>query len=115
MPWYYFLKKTGGVWIKSIPDVLDELNSGYRLLFENDKLRVMEQILEPGQVSPMHNHPNVHAVYILSDAHLKLSYPEGYSSTYDLEEGKILWLRPGPYLTENIGNTVVHNIVTEVK
>lgn len=101
--------------MKSIPDVLDVSESGYTLLFENDRLRVMELQLEPGQISPMHYHPNDHAVFILNDAKLKLSLPDGDSAEYKLKSGKILWIEAGSHETENIGNTVARNIVTEVK
>lgn len=101
--------------MKSIPDVLDVSDSGYTLLFENDRLRVMEMQLKPGQVSPMHNHPNDHMVYILNDAKLRLNLPDGESAEYDLKSGKILWIEAGSHETMNIGNSVARNIVTELK
>lgn len=101
--------------MESIPDVLDVANSGYTLLFENERLRVMKMQLKPGQVSPMHNHPNDHMVYILNDAKLKLYLPDGDSAEYKLKSGKILWIEAGSHETENIGSSVASNIVTEVK
>lgn len=101
--------------MNNIPDVLDVSESGYTLLFENERLRVMEMQLKPGQVSPMHNHPNAHMVYILTDSKLKLNFPEGDSAVYKLKRGKILWIEAGSHETENIGYSVARNIVTEVK
>ena len=48
-----------------IPDVLEVAKSGYKLLLENKKVRVMEIRLKPGEKSPMHNHPNDHVVYVV--------------------------------------------------
>jgi len=99
----------------NIPDVLKIQNNGYKLLMENEKVRVMEIRLEPGQKSPMHNHPDNHVVYVNSDARFKLSFPDGKSSEFELKAGQTLWLEAGPHETENVGNTRGHNIVIELK
>ena len=99
----------------NIPDVLKVNNSGYDLLMENDKVRVMQMQLDPGQTSPMHNHPHDHVVYVLKDAKFKLSFPDGKSNEFQLNEGKALWLEAGSHKTENIGSTKGHNLVIEIK
>ena len=98
-----------------IPDVLKVENSGYSLIMENDRVRVMEMQLEPGQKSPMHNHPNDHVVYVFKDANFKLSFPNNESAEFQLEAGKVLWIDAGPHETENIGSTQGHNLVMELK
>ncbi len=60
-----------------IPDVLEVAKSGYKLILENKKVRVMEIRLKPGEKSPMHNHPNDHVVYVVKDAKFKLTFPDG--------------------------------------
>jgi beta-alanine degradation protein BauB len=82
---------------------------------ENEKVRVMEVQLKPGQKSPMHNHPSDHVVYVKNDAKFKLSFPDGKSTEINLKAGKALWLEAGPYETENIGATNGHNLVIELK
>jgi quercetin dioxygenase-like cupin family protein len=99
----------------NIPDVLKIQNNGYKLLMENDKVRVMEVRLEPGQKSPMHNHPDDHVVYVNNDARFKLSFPDGKRSEFELKAGQALWLEAGPHETENVGKTRGHNIVIELK
>jgi len=98
-----------------IPDVLKVKNSGYDLLMENEKVRVMEMRLNPGQGSPMHNHPHDHVVYVLKDAEFKLTFPDRKSSEFKLKEGQVLWIEAGPHQTENIGSTPGRNLVTEIK
>jgi quercetin dioxygenase-like cupin family protein len=99
----------------TIPDVLKVAESGYNLLMENKKVRVMEMQLYPGQKSPMHNHPNDHVVYVLKDAKFKLSFPDGNSDEFELKKGRALWIEAGPHETENIGTTDGHNVIIEVK
>lgn len=62
--------------MSNILDVLDVPKSRYNLIMENEKVRVMEMKLKPGEKSPMHNHPNDHVVYVFNDAKFKLSFPD---------------------------------------
>jgi beta-alanine degradation protein BauB len=98
-----------------IPDVLDVAKSGYKLLLENKKVRVLEIKLKPGEISPMHNHPNDHVIYVVKDATFQLTFPDGTTDKFDLETGKVLWINAGPHQTENIGSTKGHCIVVETK
>ena len=101
--------------MSNILDVLEVPNSGYNLIMENEKVRVMEMKLKPGEKSQMHNHPNDHLVYVFNNAKFKLSFPDGKSNEFELKAGKALWIEAGPHETENIGTTNGHNLVTEIK
>ncbi len=48
----------------------------YKVLLENDQVRVLEYRLKPGEKEPMHSHP-AGVVYVLSGTKLKVSYPDG--------------------------------------
>ena len=101
--------------MSNILDVLEVPNSGYNLIMENKKVRVMEMKLKPGEKSQMHNHPNDHVVYVFNNAKFKLSFPDGNSNEFELKAGQALWIEAGPHETENIGTTNGHNLVTEIK
>ena len=64
--------------------------SGYKLLLENKKVRVMEIRLKPGEMSPMHNHPNDHVVYVVKDAQFKLKFPNGKSDEFDFKRSQTI-------------------------
>ena len=98
-----------------VQDVMTAASNAYDLLLENDKIRVMEIRLKPGQKAPMHNHPNNHVVYVMKDAKFKLSFPDGKSTEVDLKSGKVLWMEAGAHETENVGKTEGLNLVIEVK
>ena len=98
-----------------IPDVMVSAAKAYSLLLENDKVRVMEVRLKPGEKAPMHNHPNNHVVYVKNDSKLKLSFPDGKDAVFDLKAGQALWLDAGPHATENVGTAPADNLVVEVK
>jgi beta-alanine degradation protein BauB len=101
--------------MSNILDVLEVPNSGYNLIMENKKVRVMEMKLKPGEKSLMHNHPNDHVVYVFNNAKFKLSFPDGNSNEFELKAGQALWIEAGPHETENIGTTNGHNLITEIK
>ena len=48
----------------------------YKVLLENDQVRVLEYHLKAGEKEPMHSHPTG-LVYVLSGGKLKFSYPDG--------------------------------------
>jgi quercetin dioxygenase-like cupin family protein len=50
----------------------------HKVLLENDKVRVLEYRLKPGETEATHSHP-AGVVYVLSGANLKFSYPGGRS------------------------------------
>jgi quercetin dioxygenase-like cupin family protein len=99
----------------NIPDVLVAASNAYGLLLENDKVRVMEVRLKPGQKAPMHNHPHDHVVYVKNDARFKLSFPDGKNSILELKAGQVIWIEAGPHETENLGKAEGHNLVIELK
>jgi beta-alanine degradation protein BauB len=98
-----------------VPDVLEAAGNAYKLILENEKVRVLEIVLKPGEKAPMHNHPNAHLVYIVNDAKFKLDFPDGKSGEFDLKAGKALMMDAGPHATANIGNTIGRNLVVELK
>lgn len=98
-----------------IQDVMTAAPKAYGLLLENDKVRVMEVRLKPGQKAPMHDHPDNHVVYVMKDARFRLGFPDGKSTEIDLKSGNVIWMDAGSHETENVGTTEGHNLVIEIK
>jgi beta-alanine degradation protein BauB len=86
----------------------------YKLLLENDRVRVFDVRFKPGQKAVMHRHPD-HIIYVLSDGKLKLTLPDGTSQEIPLKAGQTLWIGAGPHATENVGTTEAHNLAIELK
>jgi quercetin dioxygenase-like cupin family protein len=101
--------------MEHIPDVLKSAANAYKLLMENEKVRVMDIRLRPGEKAAMHNHPNAHVIYVMSNAKFKLTFPDGKSGEFDLKAGQALWLEAGSHATENVGSSEGHNLVVELK
>ncbi|MDD5614858.1 MAG: hypothetical protein PHH85_01500 [Candidatus Methanoperedens sp.] len=101
--------------MEKIPDVLKVAAKAYKLLMENEKVRVLDIRLKPGEKAPMHNHPSSHVVYVMNNATFKLTFPDGKNGEFDLKAGQTLWLEAGSHATENVGTTEGHNLVVEIK
>ena len=101
--------------MEQIPDVLKAAAKAYKLLMENEKVRVLDIRLKPGEKAPMHNHPNNHVVYVMNNAKFKLTFADGKMGDFDLKSGQALWMEAGSHATENVGTTDGHNLVVEIK
>ena len=86
----------------------------YKLLLENDRVRVFDVRFAPGQRAPMHSHPD-HVVYVLDDATIRLTGPDGKSQDVSIKAGQTLFLPAGPHAAENVGKAPAHNLVVELK
>src|SRR5690349_16488124 len=62
----------------------------YKVLLENDKVRVLEFRARPGQSEPMHSHPAM-TVYDLSGGRFRLTTPDGKTETLESKPGTAAW------------------------
>jgi quercetin dioxygenase-like cupin family protein len=95
----------------------------HRIVFENERLRIIEFRVPPGEIVPLHTHrfPSINYVLSLSDflsfdAHgnIKLDSRSGHS---DIKQGEVFCLPPfpPPHSVENIGRDVMHAVSVELK
>ena len=106
--------------LSSIPKVAkaeDPLKVGpdiYKLLFENDRVRVMEIDFKPGAKIAEHSHPD-HMLYVTSSGTLRISHPDGKSVDVTPNVGDVLWTDAETHWAENIGTTEVKAVIVELK
>ncbi len=86
----------------------------YKVLLENDHVRVLEYRLKAGEKEPMHSHP-AGVVYVLSGATLKFSYPDGRTEEKTAATGETIWREPVTHALENISKTEAHAIAIDLK
>jgi len=86
----------------------------YKVLLENDQVRVLEYRLKPGEKEPMHSHP-AGVVYVLSGGTLKFSYPDGRTEEKTAATGEAIWRDPITHAVENVGKMEAHAIAIDVK
>ncbi len=86
----------------------------YKVLLENDQVRVLEYHLQPGEREAMHSHP-AGVIYVLSGAKLKFSYPDGRTEERTAASEETIWREPTTHAVENIGETEAHAIAVDLK
>ena len=86
----------------------------YKLVMENDRVRVFEVQFKPGQKAVMHGHPD-HVVYVLADYTLNLMLPGDKSQEVPLKAGQAIWMGAGQHAAQNIGKTEGRALVIELK
>jgi hypothetical protein len=86
----------------------------YTVRLENDRVRVLEYRLKPGEKEPMHSHP-AGVVFYLSDAKFRTVYPDGRSSESSVTNGQVTWRDFTIHTAENVGGTEAHAYAVELK
>jgi len=79
-------------------------NIGTELLFENDRIRVWDMVLQPGEESPHHRHEGDY-VFIYTTPSRITAFLEGQSpSTSEFDDGFVQYTEVGPGTTHHIRN-----------
>ena len=86
----------------------------YKVIFENERVRVLEYRDEPGERTSPHDHPDS-VMYTLSSFDRRLVAGSGESRDVQLEAGEVRWLSAQTHSGENIGATPTHVLFVELK
>ena len=86
----------------------------YKVVFENDRLRLLEVGMSPGVESALHSHPD-YLVYALSGGTVKLSDASGQSADVEIKAGDTMWREAEEHSARNIGSTEMRALFIELK
>ena len=89
-------------------------SDNYKVLLENDRVRVLEFQDKPGDKEDMHSHPD-YVVYAVSDFKRRFTGPDGKNNDIDGKAGQAVWRGAEVHAGENIGTTGTHVILIELK
>lgn len=111
-------------WIGSSPDAttspvesLDPVvvNAAHEhVQLENDRVRVIEGALAPGQRERMHSHP-AFVTCVLAGGRIRNHFADGRVVEADLATGAALYREPQTHWVENIGSSTIRFLVIELK
>ena len=85
----------------------------YRVLFENDRVRVLEYRDGPGDRTSPHWHPD--SVMVTLTSFRRRICAGGRIADVDLPAGQVRWLDAQEHAGENVGDTATHTIFVELK
>ena len=86
----------------------------YHVLFENERARVLEVLMQPGDRSDMHAHAD-YIVHMISGGTVRFTTPSGETAEVSMPDGSTIWRDAEEHSTENIGGTVIHGLFFESK
>jgi beta-alanine degradation protein BauB len=86
----------------------------YKVVFENDRVRVLEYVDHPGHKTTPHVHPDS-VMYTLSSFRRRLYAEDGQSRDVEISAGTTGWLPAQQHAGHNIGETDTHVIFIELK
>ncbi|HSP35667.1 MAG TPA: cytoplasmic protein [Thermoanaerobaculia bacterium] len=99
----------------AVRDAVEISPDYYKVVLDNDRVRVLEYHLKPGQTERMHSHrPGV--AYVVNGAKIRTISPSGESQVGVLQTGAVHWRENGvTHAVENVGDTEEHAIIMEIK
>jgi len=95
-------------------DPLEAYPDNYRVLFENERVRVLDFRLAKGASEKPHAHP-AHVAVFLADFTIRFTLPDGSTRMRNARFGEIAYSPGAIHASENVGNTDAHGILVELK
>ena len=87
----------------------------YMVILDNDKVRVIDYRLKPGEREPMHSHPSGVLVYYFTDAKMRVTTADRAIADSHNSPGDIVWRDPVTHFAENTADTEAHALLIEPK
>jgi len=88
----------------------------YKVIAENDEIRVILATWKPGMKDKVHSHPKMFATYTVKDCHRKLIKADGTVDEKHLKAGSARVINPVKAHTfENVGKTECQTVLFELK
>ncbi|MGX7668495.1 cupin domain-containing protein [Flavobacterium pedocola] len=85
-----------------------------KILLDNDKVRVIDAEIAPGDVVPWHSHPD-HIAYALTDGKIEITDKGKAGVIVDIKAGEALYLTAVTHMAKNIGTSTIKLVITEIK
>jgi quercetin dioxygenase-like cupin family protein len=85
----------------------------YHLVFENERVRVLEYRDQPGDSTHPHRHPD--SVMVTMSSFRRRVSSGDRTVEIELPAGQVRWLPAQEHVGENIGETATHTVFVELK
>jgi quinol monooxygenase YgiN/quercetin dioxygenase-like cupin family protein len=86
----------------------------YKLLLENDRVRVLDFQLKKGAKEDFHAHPAA-VTYVLAPFKIRFTFPDGSTRIREAKAGDLFYGDALIHASENIGDTDAHGLLIEMK
>lgn len=86
----------------------------YKVILENEKVRVLEYRDKPGEKTHQHHHYDF-VLYALEPFKRKLTFPDGKQVIKEMKQGDVIWMKDQIHIGENVGTKDTHVLIVELK
>ena len=86
----------------------------YRVVLDNDRVRVLEYRDAPGERTSPHYHRD-YVLCSLTAFQRRLVMADGREAVVELRPGQVVWGKAQSHIGENIGSTPTHVLIVELK
>ena len=86
----------------------------YKVLLENDRVRVLDFQLKKGAKENFHSHPAA-VTYVLTAFKIRFTFPDGSTRIREAKAGEVFYGDALTHASENIGDTDAHGLLVEMK
>jgi quercetin dioxygenase-like cupin family protein len=87
-------------------------------LFENERVKIWDFVLEPGEAIPMHTHRRDHVIVVVEGGRLEVEDAGGRRRTYEPKAGDVHYgavVGEDTHDARNVGPTRYRNLIIELK
>ena len=88
--------------------------TNYKVLLENERVRVLDFQLKKGAKEDFHAHPAA-VTYVLTPFKIRFTFPNGSTRIREAKAGEIFYGDALTHASENIGDTDAHGLLIEMK
>lgn len=88
--------------------------NNFKVLLENDRVRVLDFHSKPGEKIGMHSHPD-YVTYDVSDTKTKFTSTDGKVTERESKAGQATWRNAETHASEYIGTGDPHAVLVELK
>lgn len=85
-----------------------------RVKLENDRVRVLEATLKPGDKEQLHSHP-AYVFYVIDGGRVRNHTADGKTNEQEIKPGDAVFRDPLTHWAENIGDTTIRIVLVELK
>ena len=86
----------------------------YKVIFENECVRVLDYKDQPGQTTRQHKHP-AFVLYALGPFKRSITLPDGKVLQRQFKDGDVMWSDSQTHIGTNSGDTPTHVVMVELK
>ena len=95
-------------------DPVEVSPANYKVLLENDQVRVLQMNLRAGEMDEVHSHPS-ETVYFIKGSKVKIHLSDGGVAEADIPDGHVMWNEAWTHQVENVGTSDILAIIVESK